>query len=206
MRPRQARYQAALRPDINCFIHSKALPNFTATPIHRFWWWWTVPKLCQILLLNRGCARISRHLIGLAVHFLQALSLQLQFHLQILLEDLCVALSKELRNPLVGDTSCTEPRRIGEAQLIDPEVGNSCAFQCLPPCSLEILMDRTDFCHLGTRRARSPRSTSGNLSPEVVDYFKGLAQETGLPYQKLFDLYLFDCAKKRRKLMTKRVA
>jgi len=29
-----------------------------------------VPKLCQILLLNRGCARFQRHLVGLAVHFL----------------------------------------------------------------------------------------------------------------------------------------
>jgi len=29
-----------------------------------------------------------------------------------------------------------------------------------------------------------------NLSPEVVDYFKGLAKETGLPYQKLIDLNL----------------
>ena len=26
-----------------------------------------------------------------------------------------------------------------------------------------------------------------NLSPEVVDYFKGLADETGLPCQKLID-------------------
>src|SRR5260370_24099825 len=32
----------------------------------------TVPKLCQILLLNRGCARIQRYLIGLAVYLLQA--------------------------------------------------------------------------------------------------------------------------------------
>jgi len=40
-----------------------------------------------------------------------------------------------------------------------------------------------------------------NLSPEVVDYFKGRAQETGLPYQKLIDLYLLDCTKKRRKLV-----
>ena len=39
-----------------------------------------------------------------------------------------------------------------------------------------------------------------NLSPEVVDYFKGLADETRLPYQKLIDLYLVDCAKKRKKL------
>ena len=42
-----------------------------------------------------------------------------------------------------------------------------------------------------------------NLSPEVVDYFKGLADETGLPYQKLIDLYLLDCAKKRKKLTMK---
>jgi hypothetical protein len=45
-----------------------------------------------------------------------------------------------------------------------------------------------------------------NLSPEVVDYFKGLAEETGLPYQKLIDLYLLDCAKKRKKLIMKWVA
>jgi hypothetical protein len=45
-----------------------------------------------------------------------------------------------------------------------------------------------------------------NLSPEVVDYFRGLAEETGLPYQKLIDLYLLDCAMKRKKLMMKWVA
>jgi predicted DNA binding CopG/RHH family protein len=45
-----------------------------------------------------------------------------------------------------------------------------------------------------------------NLSPEVLDYFKGLADKTGLPYQKLIDLYLLDCAKKRKKLTMKWVA
>ncbi len=45
-----------------------------------------------------------------------------------------------------------------------------------------------------------------NLSPHVLDYFKGLADETGLPYQKLLDLYLLDCAKKRKKLTVKSVA
>jgi predicted DNA binding CopG/RHH family protein len=45
-----------------------------------------------------------------------------------------------------------------------------------------------------------------NLSPEVVDYFKGLADETGLPYQKLIDLYLVDCARNRKKLRMKWVA
>jgi predicted DNA binding CopG/RHH family protein len=45
-----------------------------------------------------------------------------------------------------------------------------------------------------------------NLSPKVVDYFKALADETGLPYQKLIDLNLLDCAKKRKKLKMKWVA
>ena len=37
----------------------------------------TVPKLCQIHLLDQCCARILRHLIGVAVHLLQSLSLHL---------------------------------------------------------------------------------------------------------------------------------
>src|SRR5216684_7504346 len=88
----------------------------------------TVPKLCQILLLNRSCARFQRHLVGLTVHFFQGLSLHLQFHLRILFEDLGVALSKELCNPRVGDTACAESSCIGGAQVIDPKVGNSCTF------------------------------------------------------------------------------
>ena len=35
VRPRQARYQAALRPDMKCSTNSKALSNTTATAIHR---------------------------------------------------------------------------------------------------------------------------------------------------------------------------
>lgn len=38
-----------------------------------------------------------------------------------------------------------------------------------------------------------------NLSPQVIDYFKKLAEETSIPYQKLIDLYLLDCVKRRRK-------
>jgi len=45
-----------------------------------------------------------------------------------------------------------------------------------------------------------------NLSPAVLDYFKALAEQTGLPYQKLIDLYLLDCAKKGKKLSMKWVA
>jgi hypothetical protein len=37
VRPRQARYQAALRPDMKCEIHSRALSNFTPNPSHTFY-------------------------------------------------------------------------------------------------------------------------------------------------------------------------
>jgi hypothetical protein len=67
----------------------------------------------RLALLNRGRARILRHLVGLAVHSLQGLSL----HLRILLEDLCIALSKGLCNLLIGDVACTEPHRKVERRL-----------------------------------------------------------------------------------------
>jgi hypothetical protein len=50
------------------------------------------------------------------------------------------------------------------------------------------------------------RAVGIHLRPEVVDYFKGLAKETGLHCQKVIDLYLLDCAKKRKKPMMKWVA
>ncbi|OQW53672.1 MAG: antitoxin [Proteobacteria bacterium SG_bin7] len=38
-----------------------------------------------------------------------------------------------------------------------------------------------------------------NLSPEVIDYFKALSKESGIPYQMLIDLYLRDCVKHKKK-------
>ncbi len=37
------------------------------------------------------------------------------------------------------------------------------------------------------------------LATEVIKYFKGLAEETGIPYQNLINLYLRDCVANRRK-------
>jgi uncharacterized protein (DUF4415 family) len=37
------------------------------------------------------------------------------------------------------------------------------------------------------------------LEEEVVDYFKAMSGETGIPYQTLINLYLQDCAKSGRK-------
>lgn len=39
-----------------------------------------------------------------------------------------------------------------------------------------------------------------NLSKDVIDYFKGEANATGIPYQTLINLYLLDCANKHLKL------
>jgi uncharacterized protein (DUF4415 family) len=38
------------------------------------------------------------------------------------------------------------------------------------------------------------------LDRDSVDYFKTLAEETGVPYQTLINLYLRDCAMNHRKL------
>ena len=38
------------------------------------------------------------------------------------------------------------------------------------------------------------------LDKDSVDYFKSLAEESGIPYQTLINLYLRDCAAKERKL------
>lgn len=66
-----------------------------------------------------------------------------------------------------------------------------------------------DFAKLKAVRnpyANKKKAVGINLSPEVIDYFKDLADETGLPYQKLIDLYLLDCAKRKKKLSLKWVA
>lgn len=38
------------------------------------------------------------------------------------------------------------------------------------------------------------------LSEDVISYFKGMAEESGVPYQSLINLYLRDCITKHRKI------
>jgi uncharacterized protein (DUF4415 family) len=38
------------------------------------------------------------------------------------------------------------------------------------------------------------------LSEDVIGYFKAMAEETGVPYQSLINLYLRDCVSQRRKV------
>ena len=39
-----------------------------------------------------------------------------------------------------------------------------------------------------------------NINSDTIDYFKQEAKLTGIPYQSLINLYLTDCATKKRKL------
>ena len=38
------------------------------------------------------------------------------------------------------------------------------------------------------------------LSEDVIDYFKSMSEESGVPYQSLINLYLRDCANQHRKV------
>ena len=41
------------------------------------------------------------------------------------------------------------------------------------------------------------------IGTDTLDYFREMAEETGVPYQNLIDSYLADCAASHRKLHTK---
>jgi hypothetical protein len=38
------------------------------------------------------------------------------------------------------------------------------------------------------------------LDEDSIDYFKGISEQVGIPYQSLINLYLRDCATQHRKL------
>ncbi len=47
---------------------------------------------------------------------------------------------------------------------------------------------------------RLKRQITIRLDEETVEYFKAMAEEGGIPYQSLINLYLRDCAEHHRKL------
>lgn len=64
------------------------------------------------------------------------------------------------------------------------------------------MRDSYDFSTSGrnpyTRRLK--KQVTIRLDEETIAYFKALAQEKGIPYQSLINLYLRDCAERRRDL------
>ena len=47
---------------------------------------------------------------------------------------------------------------------------------------------------------RLKKQVTINIDQEVIDYFKQLSEQSGLPYQTLMNLYLLDCANHKRQL------
>jgi hypothetical protein len=64
------------------------------------------------------------------------------------------------------------------------------------------MRDHYDFSKLKARRNPYPQllkqPVTIRLDRETVDYFKGLAKRTGLPYQNLINLFLRDCAVRQK--------
>lgn len=48
--------------------------------------------------------------------------------------------------------------------------------------------------------AQLKKSVTIRLDEGSISYFKGMAEETGIPYQSLINLYLKDCAATGKKL------
>ncbi|MEQ1638272.1 MAG: BrnA antitoxin family protein [Methylococcales bacterium] len=48
--------------------------------------------------------------------------------------------------------------------------------------------------------AKLKKSVTIRLSEEILSYFKQMADESGVPYQSLINLYLRDCVIQRRKM------
>ena len=47
---------------------------------------------------------------------------------------------------------------------------------------------------------RLKRQVTIRLDEQTIKYFKGISQESGIPYQTLINLYLRDCAASRKRL------
>jgi uncharacterized protein (DUF4415 family) len=60
-----------------------------------------------------------------------------------------------------------------------------------------------DFAKMTGRRnpyaKRLKKQVTLRLGLDVIEYFKQLAEETGIPYQNLINLYLRECAQTRKK-------
>ncbi len=48
--------------------------------------------------------------------------------------------------------------------------------------------------------AKLKKSVTMRLGEDVIDYFKEMAEEAGVPYQNLINLYLRDCVAQQRKI------
>ncbi len=61
-----------------------------------------------------------------------------------------------------------------------------------------------DFSKMKSRKnpyaSKLKKSVTIRLGEDVIEYFKNMSEESGIPYQSLINLYLRDCANHHRKL------
>jgi uncharacterized protein (DUF4415 family) len=61
-----------------------------------------------------------------------------------------------------------------------------------------------DFSKMKSRKnpyaSKLKKPVTIRLSEDVIDYFKAMADESGVPYQSLINLYLRDCAMQHKKI------
>ena len=61
-----------------------------------------------------------------------------------------------------------------------------------------------DFSKMKSRKnpyaSKLKKPVTIRLSEDVIEYFKGMSEESGVPYQSLINLYLRDCANHHRKI------
>ena len=66
------------------------------------------------------------------------------------------------------------------------------------------MREEYDIYNLNPRKnpyaSRTKKQITINLDTEAIEYFKEQASNIGVPYQTLINIYLMDCARKKRSL------
>ena len=66
------------------------------------------------------------------------------------------------------------------------------------------MKDEYDLSKMQSRRnpyaSKLKKPVTMRLSEDVIDYFKGMSNDSDIPYQSLINLYLRDCVSNHRKL------
>ena len=66
------------------------------------------------------------------------------------------------------------------------------------------MKDEYDLSKMKSRRnpyaKRLKKQVTLRLHPDIIEYFKDMSEEAGIPYQSLINLYLQDCVNNHRKL------
>ena len=66
------------------------------------------------------------------------------------------------------------------------------------------MKEEYDLSKMKSRRnpyaKRLKKQVTLRMHPDIIEHFKAMAEETGIPYQSLINLYLQDCVNNQRKL------